>query len=134
MRMSLEEIQQAVATLKSSDRYNLWRWLDEDFGDHENDASVEAPWDAEIASRLKNIQTGKVQLITGEQFDRRTTELFQELGIHHRSKLTNLRSEIAVGLNEADAGDFVSFTSEEIIREGRTRRSQPPLDNPSEVR
>lgn len=70
MRMSLEEIQQVVATLKSSDR----------------------------------------------------------------SKLTNLRSEIAVGLNEADAGDFVSFTSEEIIREGRTRRSQPPLDNPSEVR
>ena len=132
--MSLEEIQQAIAALKRSDRFRLWRWLDDECGDREVEASVEAAWDAEIASRLKEIQRGQVQLIPGEEFDRRTTELFRELGIDRPSKITHTRSEIAIGSNQADVGDFANFTAAEGITKGRTRRTPPPLDNPSEMR
>lgn len=132
--MSFEEIQQAIAALKSSDRYNLWRWLDGGFGDCLGEAPVEAAWDAEIVSRLKEIQDGEVQVIAGEEFDRRTTELLRELSINRPSRLAHLRSEIAIGLNQADTGDFVNFTDEEVITEGRTRRGLPPLDNAPDVR
>lgn len=134
MSMSLNEIQQAIAALKSSDLYHLWCWLDDELGDRESEAPAEAAWDTEIARRLKEIQGGQVQLIPGEEFDRRTTELFRELGINRRSKLAHLRSEIAIGLNQADVGDFANFTAAEGITRRRTRRTPPPLDNPSEMR
>jgi hypothetical protein len=52
--MSLDDIQQAIAALQSSDRYHLRCWLDEEFGDHEAEASVEAAWDTEwpVDSRM----------------------------------------------------------------------------------
>lgn len=57
-----------------------------------------------------------------------------ELSDEQQAKLANLRAEIAIGIAQADAGDFTNFTSEEILVEPGTRRELPPLDNAPEVR
>jgi antitoxin ParD1/3/4 len=44
-----------------------------------------------------------------------------ELSEEQQAKLSNLRAEIAVGIDEADRGEFVEFTADEIIAEGRSR-------------
>jgi len=36
-----------------------------------------------------------------------------------QSNLDRLREEVAIGLQEADRGEFVEFTAETIIAEGR---------------
>jgi antitoxin ParD1/3/4 len=38
-----------------------------------------------------------------------------------RAKLDELRSKIEVGIEQADRGDFVEFTAEDIKSEGRRR-------------
>jgi len=38
-----------------------------------------------------------------------------------RAKLDELRAKIEVGIEQADRGDFVEFTAEDIKREGRQR-------------
>ncbi|HWB06119.1 MAG TPA: hypothetical protein VG796_24065 [Verrucomicrobiales bacterium] len=49
--------------------------------------------------------------------------IWQELGEEvDREKLVALRKEIAIGIEQADAGDFVEFTTEDVIEEGRKRR------------
>lgn len=59
MSMSLEEIQQAIAALKRSDRFSLWRWLDDECGDREAEASVEAAWDAGMPAGSRKSKTAK---------------------------------------------------------------------------
>lgn len=49
------------------------------------EASVEAEWDAEIDSRVAEIQQGKVELVSGADFHRCTQALFAELGLNRRS-------------------------------------------------
>ena len=132
--MSLDEIQQAIAALQSSDRYHLWCWLDEEFGDHEAEASVEAAWDTEIASRLDDVFEGRVKLIPWVAVDKEIQALFDQRGIERTSKQTHLRLEIATGMDQADGEDFTNFTSEEIMAEPGTRRDLPPLDNAPDVR
>ncbi len=39
------------------------------------------------------------------------------LSDEHQAKLANLRTEIAIGIAQAEAGDFTKFTDEEIIVE-----------------
>ena len=129
MSMSLEEIQQAIAALKISDRLSLWRWLDDECGDLEAEASVEAAWDTEIARRLDDVVEGQVKLIPWVEVDKELQALFDQRGIERTSKQSHLGLEIAIGMNQADAGDFTNFTAEEIMAEGRTRRGLPPLDN-----
>lgn len=38
-----------------------------------------------------------------------------------RAKLDELRAKIEVGIDQADRGDFVEFTAQDIKREGRQR-------------
>ena len=45
-----------------------------------------------------------------------------ELSEEQQAKLATLRAEIAVGITQADAGDFVEFSADEIIAAGRARR------------
>ena len=45
-----------------------------------------------------------------------------ELSEEQQAKLATLRAEIAVGIAQADQGDFVEFTADEILAEGRARR------------
>ncbi len=44
-----------------------------------------------------------------------------ELSEEQRLKLAALRKEIAVGIDQAERGEFVEFSAEEIIAEGRSR-------------
>ena len=46
-----------------------------------------------------------------------------ELSEEPQAKLANLRAEIAVGITQADAGDYVEFTADEIIAAGRNCRA-----------
>lgn len=46
-----------------------------------------------------------------------------ELSEEQQAKLATLRAEIAIGVTQADAGDFVEFSAEEIIDAGRARRA-----------
>lgn len=46
-----------------------------------DDASAEAEWDVEIEARLKEVEQGKVQLLTPEESERQTDRLFKLLGI-----------------------------------------------------
>ena len=39
------------------------------------------------------------------------------------AKLVTLRTEIKIGIQQADHGDFVEFTANEIIAQGRERRA-----------
>jgi Arc/MetJ-type ribon-helix-helix transcriptional regulator len=48
-----------------------------------------------------------------------------ELTDEQQAKLTTLRSEIAAGIQQADAGDFVEFSADDILAEARARRSAP---------
>ena len=38
-----------------------------------------------------------------------------------RAKLDELRAKVQVGIEQADRGDFVEFTAEDVKREGRAR-------------
>lgn len=58
-----------------------------DSADDEDDATgVEAEWDAEIDSRIKDIEDGRVRLISGEEFERNTNALFAKLGIPRQAR------------------------------------------------
>ena len=46
-----------------------------------------------------------------------------DLSEEQQAKLTTLRAEIAVGIEQADCGDFVEFTAAQIIADGRARRA-----------
>ena len=50
-----------------------------------------------------------------------------ELSEEQQAKLATLRAEIAVGLEQAEHGDFVEFTAEEILAAGRSRRAASTL-------
>ena len=46
-----------------------------------------------------------------------------ELSEEQQAKFATLRAEIAVGIEQAERGDFVEFTAEDIIAEGVARRA-----------
>ncbi|WP_397385771.1 addiction module protein [Prosthecobacter sp.] len=49
-------------------------WIGED--------AVEAVWDAEVTERVKDVEEGRVTLISGAELQRGTDALFAELGIN----------------------------------------------------
>jgi hypothetical protein len=51
----------------------------------ENEASVEAEWDAEIDRRVQEIEDGTVQLLTSEESERRVDAVFARHGIQRRT-------------------------------------------------
>lgn len=51
-----------------------------------DDSGTEAAWDQEIATRVKEIDEGGVVLISAEEFERNTAELFAELCIERASR------------------------------------------------
>ena len=46
-----------------------------------------------------------------------------ELSEEQQAKLSALRAEIAIGIEQAERGDFVEFDASEIIAAGRARRA-----------
>jgi hypothetical protein len=85
MTVAVERIKREIRSLAPEEVEALLRDLQNEYvmpspGD-EDEASVEEAWDAEIDRRVKEIEEGKVQLISGEEADRQTDALFASLGI-----------------------------------------------------
>lgn len=92
MTATLERIKKDIRSLEPEEVEMLLRDLQNEYvmpsPEGEDEVSVEAAWDAEIDTRVKEIEEGRVELISGEESDRRTNALFAKLGIQrpgHRS-------------------------------------------------
>jgi putative addiction module component len=85
MPATIEQIKQDIRSLAPDDVDHLLRDLQQEYVmpsvDEEESASVEAEWDAEIDRRVQEIEEGKVELISGAEFQRQTDALFAELGL-----------------------------------------------------
>jgi hypothetical protein len=85
MAVTIEHIKQEIRSLAPSDVDHLLRDLQSEYAmppvDTADVVSVEAEWDAEIDRRVQEVEEGKVELISGEDFQRRTDVLFAELGL-----------------------------------------------------
>jgi hypothetical protein len=84
MTAAVERIKQEIRELDPSDVETLLRDLQNEYvmpSPDENEASVEAEWDAEIDRRVQEIEEGKVELISGEDFERHVDQLFARRGL-----------------------------------------------------
>jgi len=84
MTATFERIKQDIRSLPSADLDHLLRDLQSEYVMPLTDAdatSVEAEWDAEIDLRVKEVEDGKVQLISYSELRSGTDALFAELGI-----------------------------------------------------
>jgi len=91
MSTILEKVLHEVDGLPKSEQFDLYTRLRDRFDPAANDedsdpAEVVAAWDAELESRVSDIKTGKVELISGVEFERRTAALFSELGINRQPR------------------------------------------------
>lgn len=82
MTATVERIRKEASSLPFDEREALVRVLELDLDSvSDADASVEAEWDSEIADRVKDIEEGKVELISGAELRRSTDALLAELGL-----------------------------------------------------
>ena len=76
MNATFEEIAESIRTLRPGDRYQLWVQLNEEFHPAaEDEKEIEAAWDKELELRVKDVQEGRVPLLSGEESDCRLAEL-----------------------------------------------------------
>ena len=81
MNATFEEIAESIRALRPGDRYQLWVRLNEEFDRAaEDEKEIEAAWDKELEQRVKDVQEGRVALLSGEESDRRLGELRGRLG------------------------------------------------------
>lgn len=94
MSASVEHIRREIDQLAPDEARELFANLQRDYSIHvvshpekdlASDEAAAAEWDAEIDARVKEIEEGKTQLISGEEFQRNTAALFAELGIPLRA-------------------------------------------------
>ncbi len=72
--LSLDEIEAAAARLSAVEREELVQRLIE--SENPADPEVEAAWDDEIARRLEEVRSGKVQCLDGDEVMREMRERF----------------------------------------------------------
>ncbi|MFZ2277430.1 MAG: addiction module protein [Prosthecobacter sp.] len=86
MTAAVEHIKKAIDSLAPDEARELFQELRRDFQLTEDDqadeeALIEAEWDAELDTRLQEIENGTVQLLTAEESERRSDAVFAKLGI-----------------------------------------------------
>ena len=85
MTATLERIKKDIRNLAPDEVEILLRDLQNEYlmpsPEGDDEASVEAAGDAEIDARVKEVEDGKVELISGAEFRRGTEALFAELGL-----------------------------------------------------
>ncbi|MGV3661838.1 MAG: addiction module protein [Prosthecobacter sp.] len=85
MTAMVEHIKREIRSLAPAEVDHLLRDLQNEYTmpapDDTATSSVEAEWDAEIDRRVQEIEEGKVELVSGADFQRRTDALFAELGL-----------------------------------------------------
>jgi putative addiction module component (TIGR02574 family) len=67
MSQTLDHIRQEIKTLRPAERFDLWRDLPQEFDPPAAETSVEAEWDTEIATRLKEIEEDRVELVSADE-------------------------------------------------------------------
>jgi putative addiction module component (TIGR02574 family) len=88
MSRTLDQIKKEISALRPAERFELWRDLSVEFEpsvvkeEYESESSVEAAWDEEIEARVKEIEEGKVKLISGEEFEKHVDALFEKHGLN----------------------------------------------------
>ncbi len=88
MTATVERIKQEIRGLDPSDVETLLRDLQNEYvmpSPVDDEASVEAAWDAEIDRRVQEIEDGTVQLLTAEESERRVDAVFARHGIQRRT-------------------------------------------------
>ena len=89
MTATLERIKKDIRSLEPEEIEMLLRDLQSEYvmplAEGEDEASVEAAWDAEIDARVKEIEEGRVQLISGKEFRQGTEAFFAELGLKRQA-------------------------------------------------
>jgi hypothetical protein len=85
MIAAVEHIKQEIRNLAPEEVDQLLRDLQNEYSmpmpDGEDEADVEAAWDAEIEARVKEVEEGKVELISYAELRKGTDALLAELGI-----------------------------------------------------
>lgn len=84
MPVTIEHIKQEIRSLAPSEVDHLLRDLQSEYAMplvEEYSSAVEAAWDAEIGERVKDVEEGRVGLVSGAELQRGTDALFAELGI-----------------------------------------------------
>ena len=84
MPITIEHIKQEIRSLAPNEVDHLLRDLQSEYAmplAGEDASVVEAAWDAEIAERVKDVEEGRVALVSGAELQRGTDALFAELGI-----------------------------------------------------
>jgi len=82
MSFAVDQIMKFIRSLPSEEVDELLRLLQDEYVMPRDDhASTSAAWNAEIAERVKDVEDGRVQLISGEESDRRVEALFTKFGI-----------------------------------------------------
>ena len=85
MSTTLENIKKEIRRLEPGEVETLLRDLQLEYvmpsPDEEDETSVEEAWDHEISARVKDIEEGKVELISGEAFNSHVDQLFAQNGL-----------------------------------------------------
>jgi hypothetical protein len=87
MIATLERIKKEIRSLEPSEVESLLRDLQFEYEMPlpEDEALVAAAWDAELAERVKDVEEGRVPLISGEESERRIDALFAKHGLQRRT-------------------------------------------------
>ena len=86
---NLERIRAEARSLSPNERELLLVAIDHDLhGDvpHDDDAGVEDAWECEIASRIRDIKEGKVELVRTESVDAALDAVFARHGIERTQR------------------------------------------------
>jgi hypothetical protein len=89
MTATVERIRKEASQLPFDELEALVRVLELDLdstaASSEKPDEIEAAWDAEIDVRVKDIEEGRVELIPGEESERRIDALFAKHGMQRRT-------------------------------------------------
>lgn len=91
MTVAVEHVKQEIRNLAPEEVDHLLRDLQSEYtmpllADDYPGEATEAAWDAEIEERGKDVEEGRITLISGEESDRRITALFAKHGLQRRAK------------------------------------------------
>ena len=88
MTTTLNRIKNDIQTLEPEELEDLLRDIQSRYEmpslGGKDAAEIEAEWDKEIAERVKDVEEGRVELISGEDFEKHVDLLFAKHGITRR--------------------------------------------------
>ena len=88
MTATVERIKKEINTLEPEELDSLLRDLQSTYAlslPEDNMGGAEDAWDAEIALRVEEVEAGLVELISGEESERRIDALFSKHGLQRRT-------------------------------------------------